>query len=411
MSTTTAALPSVFRKDATVITLVSFAHATSHFYHLMLPPLFPWLMREYSLSFTQVGTLMTVFFVVSGIGQALAGFLVDRWGAHRVLCLGVALLATSGTLVAVSPGLWGLYLAAFVAGAGNSVFHPADYSLLNHRVSQPRLGHAFSAHGLSGNLGWAAAPLLMTATATAFGWRTAGAVAAALGLTSLATLFWKRNELAGLVKRKERGSDVGVGDLLKLRLTWFAFSFFFFSTLIFGALQNFAPALLNDLYGLSLAAATSSLTAYLIGSALGLVTGGFLASAAKGQERLVGLCFLGSAVLALILASAVLPNWMVIGVMAFMGFGVGIAGPSRDMLVRQSAAARLGTGVFGRIYGLVYSGLDVGLAVAPIIFGMMMDSGRTRLVFVGMSLSLLIAIVAAQAIAAEARKPNSGTEY
>src|SRR5688572_14087286 len=176
MSTTT--IPTVFRQDATVISLVGFAHGTSHFFHLMLPPLFPWLMSEYSLSYTQVGALMTVFFVVSGIGQALAGFLVDRWGAHRVLCFGVALLTCSGILVAVAPALWGLYLAAFVAGLGNSVFHPADFALLNHRVSQTRLGHAFSVHGLSGNLGWALGPLIMTAAATAFGWRTAGLAAA-----------------------------------------------------------------------------------------------------------------------------------------------------------------------------------------------------------------------------------------
>jgi MFS family permease len=318
----------------------------------------------------------------------------------------VSLLATSGALVAVAPGLWGLYLAAFVAGAGNSVFHPADFSLLNNTVSQPRLGHAFSAHGLSGNIGWAAAPVLMTASATAFGWRTAGLVATLLGATSLVTLLWKRAELSGHVKRQERGSDIGVADLLKLRLTWFAFTFFFFSTLIFGALQNFAPALLNDLYGLSLAAATSSLSAYLIGSAAGLVAGGFLANTSKGQEKLVGLCFLGSASLALLLAFAIVPGWSVIGIMALMGFGVGIAGPSRDMLVRQSAAARLGTGVFGRIYGLVYSGLDVGLATAPIVFGMLMDAGRTRLVLVGMSASLMVAIVAAQAVAAEARKSS-----
>src|SRR5262245_33108986 len=163
----------------------------------MLPPLFPWFMREYSMSYTQVGALMTVFFIVSGTGQALVGFLVDRWGAHRVLCLGIGLLASSGFLVAVAPNVWGLYVAAFVAGLGNSVFHPADFSLLNHLVSHPRLGHAFSAHGLSGNLGWVAGPLVMTATATAAGWRTAGLVAAAIGITSLATLWWRRGDLSG----------------------------------------------------------------------------------------------------------------------------------------------------------------------------------------------------------------------
>src|ERR671922_431786 len=116
-------------RDSEVIGLVGLAHGTSHFFHLMLPPLFPWLMSEYSLSYTQVGGLMSVFFVISGIGQAFAGFLVDRWGAHRVLCLGVALLACSGMLVGIAPALWGLYLAAFVAGVGNSVFHPADFAL------------------------------------------------------------------------------------------------------------------------------------------------------------------------------------------------------------------------------------------------------------------------------------------
>lgn len=406
MSSTAA--PSSFKQDATVISLVGFAHGTSHFYHLMLPPLFPWFIQDYALSYTQVGALMTVFFVVSGIGQALAGFLVDRWGAHRVLCLGVALLATSGLLVAVAPGLWGLYVAAFVAGLGNSVFHPADFALLNHRVSQARLGHAFSVHGLSGNLGWAAAPVVMLAVATAFGWRAAGLAAAGVGLFSLALLWLKRDVLADELSRQHVSKSENKGGsivaLLGVRLVWFAFFFFFFSTIVFGALQNFAPTLLRDLYGLSLAVATSALTAYLLGSSAGIATGGFLAGGdRKGQESLVSVVFLCAALLALLLAFAVVPGWSVVAILAVMGFGIGLAGPSRDMLVRKATAARLGTGSFGRVYGLVYSGLDVGLATAPIIFGLLLDALQPKLVFVGMACSLILAIFAAQAIAAEAR--------
>ena len=198
---------------------LGFAHGTSHFFQLMLPPLFPWLMSAYSLSYTHIGTLMTVFYVVSGTGQALAGFLVDRWGAHRVLCLGVALLASSGILVAAAPALWGLYLAAFVAGAGNSVFHPADYALLNHRVSQPRLGHAFSVHGLSGNVGWALAPLAMTTVATAFGWRTAGLFAAITGAASLSALWWKDYPFRSSGLPKHSRSECGFSDLA-VRTLW-----------------------------------------------------------------------------------------------------------------------------------------------------------------------------------------------
>jgi predicted MFS family arabinose efflux permease len=310
-------------------------------------------------------------------------------------------------LVAIAPGLWGVYLAAYVAGLGNSVFHPADFALLNRRVSQPRLGHAFSVHGLSGNVGWVLGPLLMTTTATAFGWRMAGVTAALTGSASFAALQWKRRELADAppsLSHAEKAAPVGLLRLASLRLTWLAFAFFFFTTLGFGALQNFAPALLGDLYGFSIGAGTSALTAYLIGGAAGLATGGFLANASRRQEMLVAFSFICSALLALSLAFSIVPGWAVIVVMAVMGFGIGIAGPSRDMLVRKSAAARLGTGVFGRIYGLVYSGLDVGLATAPLIFGMLMDAGHARFVFVGIALSLGAAIFAAQGVAAEARR-------
>src|SRR5262245_28741073 len=232
----------------------------------------------------------------------------------------------------------------------------------------------------------------MTTTASAFGWRAAGLAAALIGGASLTTLWWKRRELSAerMIPEspRRRGSEIGLRGLIKLRLTWFAFSFFFFSTLVLGALQNFAPPLLRDLYGLSLASATSGLTSYLVGGAAGLAIGGFLAGSSRGQEKLVAFCFFCSATLAFILSLSVMPGWSVIGVMALMGFGVGIAGPSRDMLVRKSTAARLGTGAFGRIYGLVYSALDVGLAAAPLMFGMLKDAGKTRLVFAGISVSL-----------------------
>jgi predicted MFS family arabinose efflux permease len=250
----------------------------------------------------------------------------------------------------------------------------------------------------------------MTAAASAFGWRTAGFVAALIGFAALSGLWWKRDELSNALggvsrdaAKRARGSDVTIGGLLKLPLVWFAFSFFFLSTLVLAALQNFAPSLVRDLFGLSLTAGTSALTAYLIGGAAGVAMGGFLTGDNKNEERIVGLAFLASAVLALVLAFSFTPAWAVIGVMALMGCGVGLAGPSRDMLVRKCAATRLGTGAFGRIYGLVYSGLDVGLAAGPLIFGMMMDAGKPRLVFIGIGLSFVLATIAAQAMAREVK--------
>ena len=162
-------LPSPVPRDIETISLIGFVHGVSHFFHLLLPPLFPWLMPEFGLSFTGIGTTMTVFFIVSGVGQATAGFLVDRFGAARVLGGGISCFALAGVVLHFATGYPMLILVATLAGLGNSVFHPADFTVLNRHVSQPRLGHAFSVHGLSGNLGWAAAPLFLTAIATAAG--------------------------------------------------------------------------------------------------------------------------------------------------------------------------------------------------------------------------------------------------
>ncbi len=154
----------------------------------MLPPLFPWLMRDFSLSYTEAGVLMTVFFVVSGVGQALAGFVVDRVGARPVLFMGIGLLAVSGIALGLSTSYSMLVMTAALAGLGNSIFHPADFTLLNHRVAHSRLGHAFSVHGLSGNLGWATAPVFMAGIASVAGWHAAGFAASAVGFIVLGTL-------------------------------------------------------------------------------------------------------------------------------------------------------------------------------------------------------------------------------
>src|SRR5258708_12711918 len=59
--------------DFRVMSLVGFAHATSHFFHLVIPSLFPWLMVDFALTFTRAGTLPPAFFVVSGLRQPLPG--------------------------------------------------------------------------------------------------------------------------------------------------------------------------------------------------------------------------------------------------------------------------------------------------------------------------------------------------
>ena len=384
---TTAPAPLCKTHDLEVISLIGFVHGVSHFFHLLLPPLFPWLMKDFGLSFTGIGATMTIFFVVSAIGQALAGFLVDRYGPARVLGGGIVCFLLASLLLSIVNGYAGLAVIAALAGLGNSVFHPADFTVLNRQVSPPRLGYAFSIHGLSGNLGWALAPVFMTGIAATTGWRVAALAAAGLAVVALTLLFWGRRRLAE-VSASGHAGDVGqpgsVFAFLRSTAVWLCFAFFFLITTAFGAIQNFVTPILQNLHGLSLAAGATALSAYLAGGAGGILTGGFLAQ--KGdQERLIAAALGAGALLALALAALPLPAWTILPLMAGIGYCTGIAGPSRDLLVRRAATSRFGQAAYGRVYGFVYAGLDAGLAMAPLIFGGLMDSGRFAAVLVGVA--------------------------
>lgn len=395
MTAATQSLPR--HQDLETIALIGFVHGVSHFFHLLLPPLFPWLMKDFGLSFTGIGTTMTIFFVVSAIGQALAGFLVDRYGAARVLGTGISCFLLAALLLSGVDGYLGLTVVAALAGLGNSVFHPADFTILNRHVSPPRLGYAFSIHGLSGNLGWALAPVFMTAIAATAGWRAAALAAAGLATLALALLFWYRRILADRELRGgggQPGQAVSPFAFLRSRAVWLCFAFFFLITTAFGAIQNFATPILQQLHGLSLAAAATALSAYLAGGAGGILSGGFLAQ--KGQyERLIAAALGTAALLVVGLATLPLPAWTVLPLMAAIGYCTGIAGPSRDLLVRGAATSRFGQAAYGRVYGFVYSGLDLGLATAPLIFGGLMDARRFGDVLIGVALLQGLAIFSA----------------
>jgi MFS family permease len=403
-------------RDAEVISLVGLSHATSHFFHLILPSLFPWLMPAFGLSFTEAGALMTVFFVVSGIGQALAGFVVDRLGARVALLAGVALLGASAALMGLAQGWTTLALSAAVAGLGNSVFHPADFSLLNHRVTAARLTHAFSVHGLSGYLGWAAAPPFMVGIAGVVGWRGAVFAAALMAAAVLGFLYARRAALDDAAHRVVTQSVVGnrpagaTVAFLRSPLVWMCFGFFLTATMAFGALQNFSPAVLERLYGISLPLATSALSAYLVGGAGGTAAGGFLAAGRSDQDRIIAAALFAAACVALLLATGLPPSWAVVGLMALMGFLTGLVAPSRDLLVRRAATTGGGAHAFGRVYGVVYSGLDVGLAAAPLAFGPLMDAGRFQQVLVGVAVLQALAILTAVDMGVQSRPVMAPSE-
>ena len=428
------------RPDADVMGLVGIAHLISHFSQLLLAPLFPWLKTEFGVSYTELAFLLTLFFGVSCAAQAVSGFWVDRHGPRPILFAGLALLGAAAFGYAISTSYWMLAAFAIVGGVGNGVFHPVNYTLLNRKISAHRLGHAYSVHGITGSLGWALAPAMMVALTYAYSWRAAVAAAGVLTLAVLAVLVINRRKLllpdaaksqvAGTDADAEADADVDAAEDINVRINsdalstpartaapvaapvaapiaaassfaflripavWMCFSFFFWYAAALSVVQAFAPEAARQLHNVPVALVALCLTVYMLLSAGGMVLGGFLAADASRCERIVGASFAVAAAVAVLLALGKFEqwgSWVVPALFGVMGFASGIAGPSRDLLVKRSTPANAS----GRVYGVVYAGLDIGQAAAPLLFGLLMDNGQYRSVLLGLAVLQAVLIVSA----------------
>jgi len=366
------------REDAVVISIVGIGHASSHFSQLVLPPLFPMMKDEFGVSYAALGLMLTVFFALSAVPQPIAGFIVDRYGGRNVLMAGIALQITGLAAIALAPGYPALIAGAALAGLGNSVFHPADFAILNARVSEGRLAHAFSAHGITGSLGFAVAPLFSGTLGPALGWRQALLVAVGLCCAVFALLLANHARLQRPApvapEHKRRALDASV--LLAVPVVM-CFLYFCIYAAGLSGLQAFSVAAMKLQYDTATAFAALALTCYMVGHASGNVLGGFVATRTQRHDRVAGIGLAGSAASMLLVGSGVIPAEALPVAFAVAGFSVGATAPSRDLIVRASTPP----GATGRVYGFVYSGLDVGSLMVPVFYGWLLDHDLPQGVF------------------------------
>jgi MFS family permease len=380
------AAPDALRRDVKVIGLVALAHGLSHFFQIATAVLLPLIKGELGVSYTALGTTVALYFGVSGVCQTIAGFAVDRFGARRVLFTGLALAVCGALLAGLARNFPMLVLAAVVGGLGNSVFHPVDFSILNQRVSKARLGYAFSWHGIAGYLGYAAAPAYGIAMASLFGWRGALLGAAAIGAVVVALLVTQRDELQAAPARAQAAGP-GLAALAQLPILM-CFSYFLMLGIAFIAVQTFGIPAMVQLYGMSVALASAALTTFLVGGATGIFVGGFVAVRATRHDLVAVFGMAASATLFFALASGMFPAALVPAVMGLAGFAGGLTNPSRDLIVRAATPV----GATGKVYGFVYSGLDVGSIAAPVLFGWLLDRGEPSAVFYAVVVVLALSI-------------------
>ncbi len=380
------------RGEALTILLVSSAHWISHFHLLVLISLFPVLRDRMHLSFIQLGLVLTVFNVVSVISQTPMGFFVDRFGARKLLTGGLCVGGLAFIVAGLTRDYTSLLAAAALLGVSNSVYHPADYAILSSHISAERIGRAFSYHTFAGFLGSALAPPLALGIALHAGLASALIAAGGLALAVAVPLSFARrlDVIPQHVAQPQTGAGAGARALLSplviVLTVWFAFL-----NLSTSGLQSFSAVALMKLYATPLAVASAALTGYLIGIAIGVLTGGHLADRTK---RHADIAAAGFGIMALVTLAIGYVNLGIAVVVALgiVGFLSGLIMPSRDMLVRESAPP----GASGRVFGIVTTGFNIGGTVGPMIYGWLMDHGQPRTIFVVsagfMVLTILIAL-------------------
>lgn len=394
------------RKDVEVVGLVSGGHFMSHYYSMMLPPLFPFLHKDLGVSFTALGLLLALKHVAGGVTQLPAGLLVDRYGARWVLMIGFGIIVSAYFLISMTSSFWLLAVMFLIAGIGNAVFHPADYSIINGTVAETRLGRSFSAHTFSGHLGSAVAPVVMLSITAYWNWRVgvlASVIVGVLIILGLGTRWSRMHE--GVAKRmsKKKAKDKAESDALaadtaddavagavKDPTAWemmvqimrspaiiFLFIFFAMQSLGSGGMRSFSVSALVVLHGTPAAAAGGALTGFLFASAFGVLAGGIVADKNNRHDLVAGGALLLTALICVAVGKINLHYTLLVFVFTVAGLIQGIIRPARDMMIRAASPK----GSMGKVVGLVFSGQAIGGAVAPVAYGFFIDIGHPALVF------------------------------
>ena len=352
---------------------------------------------ELQVSYAALGAIVSAFAATTAVGQIPAGILVDRFGARYVLIGGIGIISICLVLSGLSEGYWPLFIYFLVAGIGNSVFHPADFSILSARLDKKIFGRAVSIHSFMGYLGWAGASLFILPLAKITNWHTAlfivGLVGLALTIVMVVQshLLNDRKEEADIPSENSKPKlnfKENISLMFSLPLVMMSL-FYLLTAMATAGIMSFSIVANVAFYGVTTDFAGGMLTAHLIALSVGVLIGGWLADLTERHNFVAGIGVVCMALSILCLAyEQELVFVMIIG-MLLSGLFYGISSPSRDLLTRKSAPE----GSAGVAFGFTSTGMSIGNFVGPVLFGWMMDFNQPRLYFITLGSVVAISVI------------------
>ena len=370
--------------------LIGTGHFLSHFYMLVLPPLFIAWQSEFGVSFAELGMTVALMSGITALLQTPVGFMVDRYGARPFLVGGTLLMSLSMCAMGAATEFWQILLLAALSGVGNSVIHPADYAILSGSVPKERMGRAFSIHTFTGNLGFAAGPPVIALLMTTMGWRSALLMLGALGVPVVATILLQSRILTDQSKQTvQAGPAISGRALLLTRPMLLFFGFYLLGSMAAAGMQAWLVTVLHDVKGLDLAIASSALTGYMAGNTAGVLVGGWFADRARRLATITVGLTVASALLTLLVGLFSLGAALSCAVLFLSGVALGGSRTPRDVMVKDAAPP----GQIGKVFGFVSAGLPLGSALTPVPFGFLIDHGRPELVLILVPIILLSSLL------------------
>jgi MFS family permease len=385
-----------WRKDAKVVALISAVHFVSHVHIMLLPPIFGQVREAFGVSYTDIALALTAFNVASALLQTPAGFLVDRIGPRVMLTAGLLIGAIAIAMAALLPSYWAFIIAYGLLGVANTVYHPADYSILSATIDGKRIGKAFSIHTFAGYAGSGITPAFVIGCAAIWGWHGAFLAAAVLSFAAAMLLMvaghvlpkWARKAAAPAAKQAEH--KVGLDLLLSAPVLRNLF-FFLCLAMANGGIQTYTVVSQQALHGTPAAISNIALSGFLLMSALGVLLGGIVADRTPHHERVAAVGFAFTSTMAALMGWVAMPSVVLIAVMSVGGLLNGMIQPSRDMMVRAVTPA----GSFGKVFGFVSTGFNLGGMIAPLAYGWLMDHGQPQTIYAIVVAFILLALVTA----------------